>query len=107
MLDLFGVSVPEPALGRPLPRLGNRQMEVLVEAASEVTTACPWVTIDSSGREVRSLVKRGLLGATHNLFGIMPRGCLRLRHHDRSLARRALAGLKRQRDKGEVMPWHV
>lgn len=92
---------------RPVPRLGHRQLAILSEAASEVSRACPWVTIDSDRRLVDSLVRRGLLGASTDLFGIMPEGCLRLRHHDRTLAREALRGLRRNRDRGEVMPWQV
>lgn len=91
----------------PAPRLGLRQMSVLMEAAQEVSVACPWVWMGGDRRPVESLCSRGLLGATHDLFGIMPRGCLVLRRHDRELARRALQGLRRNRDAGEVMPWHI
>lgn len=88
-------------------KLGPRQMQVLLEAAEEVTLACPWLPIAYSRRQVDSLVGLGLLGATEDLFGILPLGCWRLRTYDRALVHRALAGLKRNRDKGEVMPWHV
>lgn len=88
-------------------KLGARQLDVLCEAASEVSSACPWLPITSTRREVLSLGRRGLVGHTEDLFGIMPAGCWHLRTHDRPLAREALAGLKRNRDKGEVMPWHV
>ena len=88
-------------------KLGPRQMQILEEAAGEVALACPWLPIDTWRRQVDSLVGLGLLGATEDLFGILPLGCWRLRTHDRALARRALAGLKRNRDEGEVMPWHV
>lgn len=88
-------------------RLGTRQIALLLEAASEVASACPWLTIDRDQRAVRALADRGLVGATHNLFGIMPAGCLELRKHDREAARQAVAGLRRNDRAGEVMPWHV
>ena len=88
--------------------IGQQQVAVLIEAADEVTTACPWVWIENyERRQVSSLSARGLVGSTEDVFGIMPRGCLVLRSYDRGLARRALAGLRRNRDNGEVMPWHV
>lgn len=88
--------------------LGRRQVDVLIEAATEVTTACPWVWIEGyERRQVRSLSARGLIGSTEDVFGIMPCGCLRLRRYDQELARRALAGLRRNRDAGEVMPWDL
>ncbi|MBX9793925.1 MAG: hypothetical protein K2Y02_06505, partial [Burkholderiaceae bacterium] len=81
--------------------LGHRQVEILTEAASEVSRACPWIPICSDRRLVESLVRRRLLGASGDLFGIMPEGCLRLRRYDRDLARRAIRGLRRNRDQGE------
>ena len=87
--------------------LGRHQLDILREAADEVSGACPWLTIDGDRRPVTSLSERGLVGATEDLFGIMPLGCWHLRRHDRPLARRALAGLRRNRDAGEVMPWDV
>jgi hypothetical protein len=88
-------------------KLGTRQIALLVEAGHEVSRACPWVWIYGDRRQVRSLASRGLVGFTDDAFGLMPRGCLALRKHDRPLARRALAGLRRERDSGGVMPWHV
>ena len=88
-------------------RLGARQIAILSEAASEVSRACPWIPIDSDRRVVESLVRRGLLGATEDLFGITPLGCLRFGRHDRPLAIEAIRGLRRNRDSGGVMPWHV
>lgn len=87
--------------------LGRRQIEILAEAASEVSRACPWIPIDSDRRVVESLARRGLLGATADLFGITPMGCLRYSRHDRAAARAAMRGLRRNRDRGEVMPWQV
>lgn len=88
--------------------LGRRQIAALTEAASEVSSACPWVWIEGyQRREVRTLSARGMVGSTEEVFGIMPRGCLALRRYDRDLARRALAGLRRNLRSGEVMPWHV
>lgn len=88
-------------------KLGRHQVGILVEAAFEVTMACPWVWIAGDRREVGSLSAKGLIGSTEDAFGIMPLGCLMLRHHDRELARKAIAGLRRERDAGGVMPWHV
>jgi hypothetical protein len=89
-------------------KLGPRQLELLVEAAAEVTMACPWVWIEGyQRRPVRSLADKGLLGCTGDVFGIMPAGCLELRKHDRQLARKAVAGLRREAAAGSVMPWHV
>lgn len=90
-----------------MPRLGSRQIAVLAEAAAEVVLACPWLPIAGARRQVEALQRRGLIGATEDLFGIMPAGCFALRHHDRDLARRALAGLRRERAAGSVMPWNV
>lgn len=90
-----------------MKQLGRRQVEILMEAASEVSMACPWIPICSDRRLVDSLVRRRMLGASRNLFGIMPEGCLRLRRYERELARKAIRGLRRNRDQGEVMPWHV
>lgn len=87
--------------------LGHRQMQILVEAAGEVSRACPWITIDSDRRIVHSLVRRGLLGATQDLFGIMPLGCLAIRRNHPELARNAARGLRRNVTSGEVMPWQV
>lgn len=92
---------------RRLPPLGRRQLELLSEAAGEVARACPWVWICSDRRIVDSMVRRSLLGATGDAFGITIEGLLELRHHDRGLALRAARGLKRNRDEGEVLPWHV
>lgn len=91
-----------------MKKLGTRQLAVLIEAASEVTTACPWVWIDGYERPaVNTLATRGLVGCTQDLFGIMPAGCLELRKHDRALARKAVAGLRREAAAGSVMPWDV
>lgn len=88
--------------------LGRRQIEVLTEAAAEVVTACPWVWIEPyERRQVEALHSRGLVMSTGEIFGIMPRGCLVLRSYDRPLTRKAVAGLRRERSKGEVMPWHI
>lgn len=92
--------------GRHRP-LGRRQIAILLEAASEVTRACPWVTIDGDRRTVESLVVRGLAAATQDLFAIMPAGCMAVRRIDRALAREAVAGLRRNMDQGAVMPWEV
>ena len=89
-------------------KLGSRQLALLVEAAYEVNSACPWVWISGEQRRpVQTLAQQGLVGCTEELFGLMPRGCLKLRYHNRSLARDAIAGLRRERDAGGVMPWHV
>ena len=92
--------------GRSRP-LGHRQREILHEAASEVSRACPWVIIDGDRRTVESLVERGLLGATQDLFGITPAGCIAVSRTDRSLGLSAIRGLKRNVALGEVMPWQV
>lgn len=89
-------------------RLGHLQIALLSEAASEVISACPWVWIDGyERRQVRALASKGLIGCTDDAFGITPAGCLELRKHDRELARRAVAGLRREFAAGSVMPWHV
>lgn len=89
-------------------KLGHRQIQTLFDAAYEVATACPWVWIDHAERsQVNSLAARGLVGMTENVFGIMPAGCLVLRHYDRALARKAINGLRREQRAGGVMPWHV
>lgn len=82
--------------------LGRRQVAVLVEAASEVASACPWLPIAGTRRVVWSLSMRGLVGATHDLFGITARGCAVLRRYDRPLARAAAAGLRRERISGPI-----
>lgn len=87
--------------------IGARQLAVLVEAAGEVTTACPWVWIGGERRQVKSLAGRGLVGCTEDVFGIMPRGCLTLRKYDRELARCAVRRLRREQSRGTVMPWDV
>lgn len=74
------------ARGRQRP-LEHRQTAILIEAASEVTRACPWVTIDGNRRMVNSLVDRGLAAAMQDLFAIMPAGCMAIRRSDPSLAR--------------------
>jgi hypothetical protein len=88
-------------------RLGRNQIAVLVEAASEVAAACPWLPISGTAREVASLARRGAVARTHDLFAITPRGCLILRRTDHALARRAVSGLRRERAAGSVMPWEV
>lgn len=80
---------------------------LLEEAASEVTTACPWVSATGSERELSALAVRGWVVFTGTLFTITPTGILVLSRHDPALARRALTGLRRERDQGAVMPWHV
>jgi hypothetical protein len=94
------------ARGRRRP-LGHRQTAILVEAASEVTRACPWVTIDGDRRTVESLVARGLAASTQDLFAIMPAGCMAIRRTDPQLAREALIGLRRNMREGAIMPWDV
>ena len=82
-------------------------LALLVEAASEVSRACPWVPIDDDGDDVAALTALGLLGATDELFGITPAGVRAVRARDHALAMEAIAGLRRNRDAGQVMPWHV
>jgi len=78
-----------------------------MEAASEVTRACPWVTIDGDRRTVESLVARGLAAATQDLFAIMPAGCMAIRRSDPALAREAVSGLRRNMREGAVMSWDI
>lgn len=92
--------------GRNRP-LGHRQRSILHEAASEVSRACPWVPIDGDRRTVESLVRRGLLGATDDLFGITAEGCVVVSREDHELGMSAIRGLKRNRDQGEVLPWQI
>lgn len=87
--------------------LGTRQRALLREAAAEISRACPWVTIDGDRRNVRTLVRRGLMAMTADLFAITPAGCLAVRRHDRKLAKEALAGFRRNMAEGQVMPWDV